>query len=127
MSKKFFSVVLVLIGAGLWWSLSNSARFSIKKWDAKFETVFRNALSDAGYSNQDLLESAHELKKDADGEWVEYHVMLKNLDTKKQAALTKALESSGAQVISEIKNGATTLVVSRGSRVYQKIQFPKPK
>jgi hypothetical protein len=127
MSKKFFSVVLILIGAGLWWALSNSAHLSIKKWDATFEAVFRDALSAAGYSNQDLLESAHELKKDAEGQWVAYHVRLKTLDKKKQAALTAALEASGARVQSVVKNGATTLMISRGSRVYQDIQFPNPK
>jgi len=124
--KLFISIVLVAIGAGLWSVVARTARFSIKKWDASFETVLRHHLSEMGLTNQDLLSSVHQVQKDTSGEWVVHRITMRALDPDKRAALEKALENAGAHVSKKLgDNNQPMLLVKRGSRVYQEISFVK--
>lgn len=123
MKKFFLTALFVFVGAGGWWSLSRTARFSIKKWDAAFESVVRSKLSRFGLSNKDVLSSMHELKKDNRGEWVLHRLSLRSLNPEKTQDLKAALEASGAHV-EEIKaKSSVMLSVRRGNRVYQEIHF----
>jgi hypothetical protein len=125
--KKFVvSLVLVALGAGAWWVTARTARFSIKKWDAKFETVLRHTLTDLGLTDQDLVSSTHEVKKDRRGEWVVQHLSLKMTDPEKQKELAEELHEAGGRVEQRLDGRTPIFVVRRGSRVYQEIRFVKP-
>lgn len=126
MRKLFFSLILVIVGSGLWWALANVARFSVKKWDAKFETVLRSSLSSSGLSNQDLVSSVHEMKRDRDGEWVTHKITLQLTDSKKMNDLEKSFEESGAKVERLKQNDNPVFLVRRGNRIYQEITFVRP-
>ncbi|MCG3203718.1 MAG: hypothetical protein KCHDKBKB_00390 [Elusimicrobia bacterium] len=126
MKKLVFSVALVALGAGCWWLTARTARFSIKKWDAKFGSVLRAGLSQIGVSDGDLLSSIHEIRKDPKGEWVVHRLSVARVSPDKQKILMKELEESGAEVKEEMRESVPTWVVKRGSRVYQEIQFAQP-
>jgi hypothetical protein len=122
--KRFIiSVILIVVGWGMWGALSRTARFSMKKWDATFETVLRHTLSESGIKNEDVLFSVNQLQKDAQGQWVERRITLKNTSAEKVETLKKSLEDAGASVSESTVDGVSTLLVKRGSRVYQEIKF----
>jgi hypothetical protein len=123
--KLFVTVLFVGIGSGLWWMLSHTARFSVKKWDAKFETVLRSSLAGFGLTNQDLVSSVHEVKKDKNGEWVAHSLVVRPIDKEKISELKKALEASGAKIEETIQDKTPVLLVKRGHRIYQEIRFAK--
>lgn len=123
MKKFFVSCVFVLSGSLLWWGLSNTARFSIKKWDAKFDSVLRHSLTQIGIKNEDLLSSVNELKNDSNGEYVVRHLSVKKIDSVKLNDVVRRLESAGAEVkLTQGKDNAV-LLIQRGSRIYQEISF----
>lgn len=125
MKKFFVSLLFVFAGGLIWWALARTAQFSIKKWDAKFETVLRHGLTDLGLTNQDIVSSVHQIHQDKEGEWVAHRMTIKALDVKKKEALKRFFEESGAKV--EERDGeASSLLIRRGSRIYQEIQFVKP-
>lgn len=123
MKKALVSIALIGLGAGAWWITARTARFSIKKWDAKFETVLRHNLNALGLSDQDLLSSVHEIRQDAKGEWVAHQLSLKPMVAEKQKVLLKELEDAGAKVEEKMLDDTPTWIVKRGSRVYQEIRF----
>ena len=123
MKKAFVSVALIGLGAGGWWITARSARFSVKNWDAKFETALRHGLSSVGLTDQDILSSFHEIKKDINGEWVTHRVAIKHLSSEKQAELMEGFKKTGATVEEKIKDNAQTWIVKRGSRIYQEVSF----
>ena len=97
MKKIIVSSLLILVGCVLWLILAGSARFQIKKWDAKFETVTRYVLNESGISAKDLLSSVHEIQKDNDGEWVVHRVSVRMPDSHAIDDLRKALEKAQAK------------------------------
>lgn len=122
MKARIATLALVAVGAGLWIALSNTARFSIKKWDAKFESVLRHAMNSTGLDDQNLIDSVHEVRKDVNGSWITHRISLEGADPADLRRLTAALERSGADVIERADpDGARRLVVRRGGRVYQEI------
>lgn len=123
MKKFLISIIVVGLGAGAWWITARTARFSIKKWDAKFETVLRHNLTDIGVGDQDLLSSVHEIQSDVNGEWVVHRLSIKPVAVEKQAELIKELEDAGANVEKKLQDNASVLIVKRGSRIYQEIRF----
>ena len=123
MKKLFISVFLICLGAGAWWATARTARFSIKKWDAKFESVLRHGLTDVGLTDHDLVSSTHEIKKDMKGEWVSHKVSLNLPNPEKQKELADELEDAGAKVQRMMDGRVPMLVVKRGSRTYQEIRF----
>ncbi len=123
MRKLLVTAGLIGLGAGLWWITARTARFSIKKWDAKFETVLRHNLNSMGVTDQDLLSSINEIRKDNRGEWVVHRLALKMPDPAKQKALERELQDSGANTEEKVIDNTKTLIVRRGSRVYQEIHF----
>lgn len=123
MKKFLLSSILIGLGAGGWWITARTARFSIKKWDAKFETVLRHNLTAIGINDQDLLSSVHEIRKDQNGEWVTHRLSVKSLSSEKQAELMKEFENAGAKVEEKVMDHGSLWIVKRGSRVYQEIQF----
>lgn len=125
MKKALLSAALIALGAGAWWVTARTARFSIKKWDAKFETVLRHNLTAIGLTDQDLLSSIHEIRKDARGEWVAHQLSVKAVSMEKQKELMKELEDAGARVEEKIIDNSPTWIVKRGSRVYQEIHFAR--
>ena len=125
MKKTLVSITLVALGAGTWWVTARTARFSIQKWDAKFETVLRHNLAAIGLSDSDLLSSVHEIRKDAKGEWVAHQLSVRPVAMEKQKELMKELEDAGARVEEKVVDGTPTWIVKRGSRVYQEIRFTK--
>jgi hypothetical protein len=125
--KLFVSAILVAVGAGAWWLLSQTARFSVKKWDAKFGSVLRQELHTMGLSNQDILSSVNEVKIDAGGEWIVQRMSVKLTDSKKQKEIKAQLEDAGATVAEKLMDDKTLVyTVSRGARVYQEISFVHP-
>lgn len=127
MKKLFVSVILVVVGAGAWWLLSQTARFSVKKWDAKFGSVLRQELHATGLSNQDILSSVNEVKMDAGGEWIIQRLSVKLSDSKKQKEIKNQLEEAGATVAEKLMDDKSLVyTVSRGARTYQEITFVHP-
>ena len=127
MKKLFVGFILIGVGAASWWLLSQTARFSIKKWDAKFGSTLRQQLNEFGLSNLDILSSINEVKKDNGGEWIVHRLSVKLPDASKQKTLKEKLEESGAVVVEKILDDKTVLfVVTRGERTYQEIKFIKP-
>jgi hypothetical protein len=120
--RLLLSLVLIALGASFWWLLSRTARFSVKKWDAKFETVLRRGLEQAGVTNADVLSSVHEERKDASGEWVVHRMTVRLPDPTKQHALERSFRDAGADVLAH-GGRSPELVVGRGGRVYQEILF----
>jgi len=123
LKKGLFSLCFVLVGCGLWLVLANTARFSIKKWDAKFDTVLRTNLHSLGLSDTDLISSFHQIRKDDKGEWITHKISLKGTNKKIVKKLKDKLEESGAQVSEKMEEGQSVLLVKRGSRVYQEIHL----
>jgi hypothetical protein len=122
--RLFLSAVLVALGAAAWWMLARTARFSIKKWDAKFETVLRDSLDGFGLTNSDVISSVHEVRQDEGGEWVIHRMRVRLPDTERRHKLEEHLRDAGADV--SVKNGAEPeLLVRRGGRLYQEIQFAR--
>lgn len=126
MRKLAISIALVLVGSGMWWTLSHTARFSMKKWDAKFESTLRHGLNQLGVSGKNLISSVHEIQKDSDGKWVSHKMTVEMLDEEKIDDLVSRMKKSGAQVDEFAKKGKRVLMVKRGSRVYQEINFVEP-
>ncbi len=123
MKKLFISVTLIVLGAGAWWVIARTARFSVKKWDAKFETVLRHNLTTIGLTDQDVLSSIHEIRNDAHGEWVAHRISMKMVAADKQKDMVREFADAGAKVEEKVEAGVPTYIVKRGSRVYQEIQF----
>jgi hypothetical protein len=92
--KLFVGLILVAVGAGTWWLLSQTARFSVKKWDAKFASVLRDQLNQLGLTNQDILSSINVVKKDNQGEWVVNRLSVKLTDPAKMKALKDKLDKA---------------------------------
>lgn len=127
MKKLFVSLVLVAVGAGAWWLLSQTARFSIKRWDAKFGSVVRQELNALGLSNEDIVSVVNQVQKDSRGEWVVQRLSVKLADPEKQRALKLQLENAGATVLEKTtEQNGLVYIVNRGSRTYQEITFQKP-
>ena len=122
MKRLLISLVLITVGASGWWLLSRTASFSVKKWDAKFESVLRHSLDGFGATNADVLSSVHEVQRDASGEWVIHRLKVRLADAAKRRELESRLRSAGADVMQ--RAGAhPALVVRRGGRTYQEITF----
>jgi len=124
--KKLLSLVFILVGSGLWWSLAHTARFSIKKWDAKFGSVLRHGLTEAGLADKDLLTSVYREFKDDKGSWIIHELSVKELDKKKIKQLKRKFEDSGARVELKKEKRGRSLIVKRGGRTYQIIHFKSP-
>ncbi|MCB4755626.1 MAG: hypothetical protein LHV69_01095 [Elusimicrobia bacterium] len=121
MKKTVLSLIFIATGSGLWWVTSQTARFNIKRWDAKFDTVLRSTLAETGLTNKDILSSLHEMRKSADGDWVVHRLAIKNVGPAQRQKLAQSLEKDGA-IVDEIRHEKDTLlVVKRGSRIYQEI------
>lgn len=123
MKKFFISCLFVLSGSALWWGVSNTARFSIKKWDAKFDSVLRHSFTGAGLKNEDIISSVNELKNDSNGEFVVRRVKVKKLAPAKMNEIIHELEDAGASVSVSHLNKESVLSIKRGSRTYQEISF----
>ena len=123
MKKFFISCLFILSGSALWWGLSNTAQYSLKKWDAKFDSVVRHGLTQIGVKNEDLLSSVNQLKSDANGQYVVRRMTVKKVNPSKLGEFIKELEQSGADVKLSREKGQPVLSVQRGSRVYQEITF----
>jgi hypothetical protein len=122
--KKFLiSCLFVVAGSGLWWGVSNTARFSIKKWDAKFDSVLRHSLTQVGLKNEDLLSSVNELKSDANGEFVVRRLTVKKIPATKINEVVRELENAGADVKLTQSGNQSIVLIKRGSRLYQEISF----
>ena len=127
MRKLTFSVLLVALGAAAWVVLSRTARFSFKKWDAAFDAIVRHDLTSFGLTDQDVLSSVHEQRKDRRGEWVTHRMSLASLTDDHQRALAERLSRAGAQVDTVTRGRKRVLVVRRGSRVTHEITFARSK
>lgn len=128
MKKIVVSILLIAVGVGLWFALSQMARFNVKKWDTTFMSVLRHGLTEMGFSDSNLVSSLQSIRKDSRGEWVKMRMVLENNDPAKIEDIKKKLEDAGAQVIETTQGQATTLSVRRGNRIYQEIEFlPKQK
>ena len=123
MKTRIVSVALILCGSALWVVLSNTARYSIKKWDAKFESVVRHVLDDAGLSQKNLVSSVHRVRRDDAGEWVSHHVVLRGAGPEIRDRVASVLGRSGATVEIRSAKDQTTLLVRRGGRLYQEIEL----
>ena len=110
----------------MWWALANTARVSIKRWDATFASTLREALSDAGLTNQDVLFSVNEVRKDHGGEWIEHHITVRLSKTENEVQIRRALERAGARLEQVSDAQGTTLIVRRGNRIYQTVHFVRP-
>lgn len=125
MKKFFLSVIFIGIGCGLWWMVTTSHRFSVKKWDSTFETTIRHSLNMMGFKNENIVSSLNVIRKDGQGEWVAKKLTLSSVDPAHIQNLKKDLEASGANVTESIQDGLSTLRVARGKRLYQEISFQK--
>lgn len=125
MKKLITTFILIAVGAGAWGLVSQSARFSLKKWDATFESALRHQLDASGLTNQDLLSSVHEVMKDKEGDWTVHRLSIRLPDTQKREALKGVLEKSGARVTRDQTHPSEVWRVKRGSRTYQEITFIK--
>ena len=123
MKKTISTLVFILVGSLSWWTLSNSARLSIKKWDAKYNTLLRHQLDHLGWSDEDVVSSVNQLKKSDDGVYLQHQWVIRNSNKKQIKALKKLLEKSGAHVESTVIDKNPTLLLKRGNRIYQEIQF----
>lgn len=121
MKKFLISALFVLAGSSFWWGLSNVARFSFKKWDAKFDSVLQHSLTQLGVDNTDLVASVNEVKNDANGSYVERRMTVQHVPVNKIAELTESLEDAGASVRIRTEGKKTHINVFRGSRLYQEI------
>lgn len=124
MKRTLVSLLLILVGSGLWWSLSQTARFSGRAWERKFENIMRKTLSDSGVKDADVLASVHEVIRSMEGEWIAHQMTIRLPELKKQKNLERAFLEAGAQVYYEQADGPV-MVVSRQGRVYQKIRFTR--
>ncbi|MBV9081007.1 MAG: hypothetical protein JO102_07835 [Elusimicrobia bacterium] len=122
MKRALVSALLIAVGAASWSLLARTARFSIKKWDAKFESVLRHSLDQAGASNGDVLSSVHEVRRDGGGEWIVHRMRIRLADPKKRHDVEESLRAAGADV-SMRNDPEPTLFVRRGGRIYQEIGF----
>lgn len=122
MKKLLLTLVLVAIGAASWWVLARTARFSIKKWDAKFETVLRHTLDGFGLTTSEVLSSVHEVRHDQGGEWIVHRMRVKLADPERRRQLEEQFKEAGADV--SMKAGEEPILdVRRGGRLYQEIQL----
>jgi hypothetical protein len=117
-----FTVLLVVIGAAAWWVLARTARFSIKKWDAKFETVLRHTLDGFGLTTSEILSSVHEVRRDKGGEWIVHRVRVKLSDDERRHKLEDEFRAAGADVAFQ-SGDEPMILVRRGGRLYQEIQL----
>jgi hypothetical protein len=116
------TAALVIIGAAAWWVLARTARFSIGKWDAKFETVLRHTLDGFGLTTSEILSSVHEVRRDQGGEWIVHRVRVRLTDAERRRKLEDEFRNAGADV--SLKSGEeATILVRRGGRLYQEIQL----
>lgn len=121
MKKFVVSTAFILAGSAFWWGLSNVARFSVKKWDATFDTVLRHSLSTLNVSNEDVISSVNELKTDTSGDYVIRRMTFQRMSKGKVDQLREALEKAGANVHLTGEGSRQKLIVQRGSRTYQEI------
>ena len=124
MKRLFISAFLVALGASSWWVVARTARFSIKKWDAKFETVLRHTLDGFGLTPADILSSVHEVRRDEGGEWVVHRVRVRLADEARRRKLADEFRAAGADVALRT-HGETMLMVRRGGRIYDEIQLAR--
>lgn len=122
MKRALTSAFLVALGASSWWALSRTARFSIKKWDAKFETVLRHTLDGFGLTNAELLSSVHEVRRDEGGEWTVHRVRVRLADAARRRELQEAFRSAGGEAVQR-SGDEPSLIVRRGGRIYEEIHF----
>ena len=124
MKRLLLSAFLVSVGASSWWMVSRTAHFSIKKWDAKFETVLRHSLDGFGLTTGDLLSSVHEVRRDDGGEWIVHRVRVRLPDDTRRRQLQQEFRSAGAEAV--FRPGTEPLLlVRRGGRLYHEIQFAR--
>jgi hypothetical protein len=119
--RLLFSVFVVAAGTGTWWLFANTARFSVRRWDAKFESLVRHELTKIGVSNKAVRSSVHEVRRDNDGEWVLHRLTVAPLLPAKITELKEGLSDGGARVWTETRGGADVISVTRGGRLYQEI------
>lgn len=125
MKKVFISLLLIACGAGVWWVLSQSAQYSVKRWDSTLESVLRHSFQLGGISDSDVLSSVHELSKDINGDWVVHRISInKKPSSEVLDRIKKDFENAGAR-IEEDKTNAYKFFVKRGQRTYQEINFIK--
>ena len=106
----------------MWWIAAQTARFSVKQWDATMETAVKHALTSVGVSDTDVLSSIHEIRRDNRGEWVVQRMSVAVKDRSALPAMVEQLKSSGAQVDQTTVDGHPFLIVKHGARVYQEIE-----
>ena len=123
MRKLILSGIFVLVGCGLWWTLAHTAQCSMRKWDAKFDTVMRHSLHGLGISDTHVLSSVSEIHNDERGEWITQKVSMVLPDRKDLSDLVDSLEESGAQIQKLARQGEKVILVKRGSRIYQELSF----
>lgn len=123
MKKFFIGFIFFVIGSSAWWLLSRTASLSVKNWDGKFESIFRNNLHRLGLSDHDLVSSVHQIKKDRRGEWIFHQASLSLKDSEKKDELINEFKRAGAEVSEKRVGDISTLVVKKGSRVYQEIKL----
>ena len=121
--KKFlWGFFFIALGAGLWWIATQTARFTVKRWDTTMETTVKHALTSVGVADTDVLSSLHEIRKDDKGEWVVHRMSVAIKNPSALPVMIQQLENSGASVDRLTQGSKTTLVVKHGSRIYQEIQ-----
>lgn len=124
MKRVLISAFLVALGASSWWVVSRTARFSIKKWDAKFETVLRHTLDGFGLTNAEILSSVHEVQHDEGGEWIVHRMRVRLADEARRRQLQEAFRSAGADVVQ--RSGPEPFFqVRRGGRLYDEVHFAR--
>ena len=123
MKRFVLSLLFVAVGAAGWVVFARAARFSIKKWDAKFGTVLRHQLNAVGLRDEDVVASLHEVRQDRAGDWIRHRMTLPPLAPEKRRLLEKELRRAGAAVEWRSAKAGQVLVVRRGGRVYQEITF----
>jgi hypothetical protein len=125
--KKFiFGIFLAVLGTACWYQLANTARFSIKKWDGKFESVLRDGLTRTGFTNKDILSTVHEVKSGPEGQWVSHQMTLRAMDSAKRKELKEMFENAGAQVEERTHENDPVFLVKRRGRIYQQLRFVHP-
>ena len=90
----------------------------MKQWDTTLESAVKSALTAAGVSDVDVLSSLHEIRKDANGEWVVRRLSVAMKDPALLNSMVKQLESAGAHVQKVSDKKSTILLWKHSSRVY---------
>ena len=93
MRRGISSALFVLLGAGIWGAFSTAEHFSVKKWDAAFESALHNTLTRSGLSDTDIISSVHEIQSSKSGSWVIHSIELKKLKPAQLEEIKKGIQS----------------------------------